>query len=146
MKLKLYYSVQNCGDGSAYPRLMESMELAAFDQAHMGDAWGEPCTGVITLESKTAIKCLEDVLTKEGYFIDQYVDGGNAGCQEFIDQFFPDGLPVFSVGTEDVVGMPDYLYNLVFVNGKQVGKVFRPVKDSGQVFEDLLNTWDVDRE
>lgn len=40
MKLKIFYSVQNGGDGSAYPKLMESKELAEFDQEYMDEGWG----------------------------------------------------------------------------------------------------------
>jgi hypothetical protein len=51
MKKEFYYSVQNGGDGSAYPSFMESMELAEWDQDNMSEGWGESCTGSITVSS-----------------------------------------------------------------------------------------------
>jgi len=36
MKFVIHYSVQNGGDGSAYPQFMESSKLAEWDQNHMG--------------------------------------------------------------------------------------------------------------
>lgn len=56
-KLTLYYSVQNGGDGSAYPQFMESLELAEWDQDHASEGWGESCTGSITLESDPPHHC-----------------------------------------------------------------------------------------
>lgn len=64
MKTKIYYSVENGGDGSAYPQLMESEELAEIDQEFMGEyGWAEPCTGWITIESETPIRVVDEVLT-----------------------------------------------------------------------------------
>ena len=63
--LILHYSVQNCGDGSAYPRFFESKELARFDQDNMDEGWGEPCTGDIVLKSDSPIICAEHVVTLE---------------------------------------------------------------------------------
>jgi len=76
MQRKIYYSVQNCGDGSAYPRLFESMELAELDQDMMDEGWGESCTGSITVESESPIAIVDEVTTiddmikdcKDGYF------------------------------------------------------------------------------
>ena len=56
MIIKIWYSVQNCGDGSAYPKLMESKELAELDQDTMDEGWGESCTGCITIESDSPVK------------------------------------------------------------------------------------------
>jgi len=53
--LTLYYSVQNGGDGSAYPAFFDSMELAELDQDTMDEGWGESCTGSIELESDSPI-------------------------------------------------------------------------------------------
>lgn len=63
--LTLYYSVQNCGDGSAYPRFFESAELARFDQDNMDEGWGEPCVGDIVLKSESPIVSGENVVTLE---------------------------------------------------------------------------------
>lgn len=142
MQLKLYYSVQNGGDGSAYPDFMESKELAEWDQDHMGDdRWGENCSGVITLESDSVIRCVDKkIVTKESYFLDKYCDTRNKKNKStFMAKFFPNGLPTFTVTTEKVKS-PDYLNNRIFVDGKQVGEAFRLIANSGKVFEDYLNS------
>lgn len=45
----IYYSVKNCGDGSAYPYFFESQELADLDQEFMDEGWGETCSGSLTV-------------------------------------------------------------------------------------------------
>lgn len=55
MITKIWYSVQNGGDGSAYPELMESEGLAEIDQEWMDEGWGEPCVGCIVVESTNPI-------------------------------------------------------------------------------------------
>ena len=65
MKKEIFYSIQNGGDGSAYPMFMESMELAELDQEHIIEGWGEPCTGSITMESDSEITVTKDVNTAE---------------------------------------------------------------------------------
>lgn len=102
MKLTLHYSVQNCGDGSAYPKFLESEELAEWDQDHMDEGWGEPCTGTITIEGDN-LTCTE-VETKEGYYLDLILDRDPMSeeereeAKEFKAKFFPNGLPRFTVG------------------------------------------------
>ena len=56
MKYKIWYSVQNGGDGSAYPRFMESEALCIIDQKYMDEGWAEDCTGCLVVESDTPIK------------------------------------------------------------------------------------------
>lgn len=56
MKFNLWYSVENCGDGSAYPKFMESEALCEIDQKYMDEGWGEDCTGCLVVESDTPIK------------------------------------------------------------------------------------------
>ncbi len=63
MKLKIWYSIQNGGDGSAYPRWMESEELAEWDQANMDEGWGEPCTGYIEVQADCKITVKEKLTT-----------------------------------------------------------------------------------
>lgn len=137
----LFYSVGNGGDGSAYPRFMESAELCEWDQDHMDDGWGESCTGSFVLKSESDILPVSEVRTKESYFIDRYLDGfyeKGGDAQEFIAQFFPNGLPEFTVATEET-GTKSYLYNNVFVDGRLVAKKFLSKECSGKKFEDLLN-------
>ena len=40
-KLTLWYSVQNGGDGSAYPSFFETKELAEWDQDNQDEGFGE---------------------------------------------------------------------------------------------------------
>ncbi len=56
MKTKIYYSVRNGGDGSAYPTFMESKELCELDQKFMPEGWGEPCIGYLEIEHEGPIK------------------------------------------------------------------------------------------
>lgn len=138
----LFYSVGNGGDGSAYPHFMESEELCEWDQEHMAEGWGEICTGSFTLKSESDIFPVDDVKTKEAYFIDRYLydlDEVNDEAQEFLTQFFPDGWPKVTVTTEGT-GNPLYLYNNVFVGERLVAKKFLEIGRSGKAFEKLLNS------
>jgi len=141
-KLELHYSVQNGGDGSAYPKFMSSKELAEYDQEHMDEGWGEPCTGSITLESESPITIKEDIETPEGYLVNLICNDSNQ-VDKFIQKFFPDGKPQFKVQLREVRNQKKdykYIYNDVFVNGHLVDKVFRVKEKSGQPFEDFLNS------
>ena len=134
---RIWYSVQNGGDGSAYPKFMESGELAEWDQEHMYEGWGESCTGSISIESNSEISC-KDIVSKEEYLI-EYMENEDDNLADFIDEFFPNGLPTFRVETEEAKGK--YLYNKVFINDEvYVCKVFRNKKDSGKKFEKMLNS------
>ncbi|MBT4207149.1 hypothetical protein HOE22_02265 [Candidatus Woesearchaeota archaeon] len=62
-KLRLHYSVESGGDGSAYPIFMESEELTQWHQNNMDEGWGEPCNGYIDLESESPIICKETITT-----------------------------------------------------------------------------------
>ena len=104
MELTIYYSVRNGGDGSAYPTFMESKELAEWDQDHLYEGWGESCTGSLTIQSDSPIT-VNAVETKEEYFVGRYLcnygwghmdDNGIDEMEEFIEVFFPDGLPIFN--------------------------------------------------
>lgn len=138
--LTLYYSVQNGGDGSAYPQFMESAELAEYDQENMDEGWGESCTGSIELESDSPITVKgKEVTTKESYLINMlnYTDFGGKHAR-FITQFFPNGLPIFRV--EEKKSCKKYSYNHVFVGNVEVAKVFKDKKESGAKFEEFLNS------
>jgi predicted nuclease of restriction endonuclease-like RecB superfamily len=63
MKTKIFYSIENCGDGSAYPIFMESEELCMIEQEFMDEGWGEPCIGHITIEHDTPIKIKNEIKT-----------------------------------------------------------------------------------
>lgn len=137
--LELHYSVRNGGDGSAYPHLMSSKELAQYDQDNMNEGWGESCLGSFTVESDSPIFIKDEVKTPEGYLIDLLSNGDGDGADKFIEEFFPDGKPKFKVKTRPT-GNEKYLYNDVFVDDKQVAKnIFRSIKDSGKAFEEFIN-------
>lgn len=95
-KLTLYYSVENCGDGSAYPRWFETEELAEWHQVHLDEGWGEPCTGSITVEGDN-LRCAK-LQSKEGYYLDLLFgyDPNMEDLEKFKAKFFPDGLPEFT--------------------------------------------------
>ena len=56
MITKVWYSVENGGDGSAYPKFVDSEELAELLQEQQYEGWGESCTGCLEIESKGPIK------------------------------------------------------------------------------------------
>ena len=129
MKLTVYYSVGNGGDGSAYPHISHEWRL------------GENCSGSFSFESDSPIKCLDDIVTKEKYYLDTYISRyGNIDedeKEEFVEQFFPNGLPYFTV----VERKSDKTYsnNDVYVDGVLVATLFENKNKSGAVLEKLLN-------
>lgn len=46
-KIVIWYSIQNGGDGSAYPTWYLTFEDADWDQDNMYEGWGEPCNGSV---------------------------------------------------------------------------------------------------
>jgi len=116
--------VDNGGDGSAYPRFFDTEELAAWHQDHLYEGWGESCTGEVVVEGDN-LSCPE-LQTKEGHYLDMLLDDEDE-VDEFVAQFFPDGLPEF------MVGIVDDRYYGVFFNGKLVHKHFAyPEKQTNQ--------------
>ena len=85
METKLFYSVQNGGDGSAYPIWFESMKLAELDQEYMDEGWGEPCDGYITVESETPITIKETVQTAQ-MVIDDIVEELGYGQSDYYEE------------------------------------------------------------
>ncbi|KKN98999.1 hypothetical protein LCGC14_0142440 [marine sediment metagenome] len=117
-KLIIYYSIEDCGDGSAYPRLFDTEELAEWNQNNLDQGWGEPCTGEIVVEGKN-MSCSE-LQTKEGFYLELLLEGyeNQEEVQKFKDAFFPEGLPKFTV---DII---DSLHYGIFVEGRIVHKSF----------------------
>ena len=136
--LTLHYSVQNGGDGSAYPRFMSSKELAEWDQDHMNEGWGEPCVGSITLESESPIRVKEEIETPETFLVKMLEDEEDPNLEEFIQKFFPKGKQVFTVKTRKT-NNEKYLYNDVFIEDNKVTTVFRSKEKSGEIFQKILN-------
>jgi hypothetical protein len=71
MKTKIWYSVRNGGDGSAYPIFMEFKEMTELDQAFMDEGWGEDCNGYIEIESDGSLIFIDDVLTLDQMIADE---------------------------------------------------------------------------
>jgi len=55
MITKIWYSIQNAGDGSAYATFMESEKLCEIDQKFCYESWAEECIGCLIIESKDPI-------------------------------------------------------------------------------------------
>jgi hypothetical protein len=88
MTKTIYYSVRNCGDGSASPIFFESMELAEWDQEHQYEGWGESCTGTIQLESDSEITVSRpDVRTVDETLADLF-DDDDDDLDDFINTFY----------------------------------------------------------
>jgi hypothetical protein len=97
-KKVIYYSIRNGGDGSAYPYFYESEELAEWDQEHLMEGWGESCTGSVTIESDSDLILVREVITIKEYFEEEYLTYYGFDIDiavEFVEQFFPEGLPKF---------------------------------------------------
>ncbi len=107
-KLTIFYSVQNGGDGSAYPQFMESKELAEWDQDHMDEGWGESCDGSLVVESDSQghMEC-NDTITAAAYYLEKMGDYDEEypweDKKDFEDTFFPNGIPelVVKIRPED---------------------------------------------
>ena len=60
-KVVIWYSIQNGGDGSAYPRWFASQSDADLDQEQMEEeGWGEPCIG--SIETFEGSDCHRDAI------------------------------------------------------------------------------------
>ena len=64
---KIWYSIYNCGDGSAGIEFLESKELSELAQEFLDDeaSWAEDCSGWIVLESESEIFMKNVTTTKE---------------------------------------------------------------------------------
>lgn len=126
-----YYSVTNGGDGSAYPHWYESQELADWDNDHQNEGWGETCTGSIEFTGEA----LFDIKTKEGYLIGLYINTSEEEddkFEEFKEEFFPDGLPEYTI---DIL---DKNYYGIYFNGKLVHKQFQY---PGETSTEKMQAW-----
>ena len=69
MITKVYYSVNNLGDGSAYPQFFESEKCSNFHQYLLneyGEGWGEDCVGELEIESDGPVK-IKRITTNKSY-------------------------------------------------------------------------------
>lgn len=131
--MKLYYSVQNAGDGSAYPRFMESAELTEWDQdKDRSNMWGEPCTGEIVLEGDNIKVTYPNIITKESYYydiyLDEYTERSEEERQEFINKFFSGKEPEkFEMPNPEIRNT--YKVYTVLINGVPAGDRWELIED-----------------
>ena len=98
MKKIIYYTVSNGGDGSAYPHFYDNEEVCEFDQEHMKEGWGEPCTGSLTITGENIE--VDGLGTTETYLVDLLTACGEdekAIFDEFVSQFYPNGFPILKI-------------------------------------------------
>ncbi len=96
--MKVYYSLVNCGDGSAYPKFFQTQHLAKYHQ----DIWeeeglGDSCDGELEIKGHNvtvpaALSAIQFLIEASDY-IDQY---NIEKIRGFIAEFFPKGLPKFT--------------------------------------------------
>lgn len=119
--MKVYYSVKNCGDGSAYPKFFQDEKVAEYHQeVWEEESWGEDCTGSLEIEGDNII--VPEAISATEFLIEatDYIDEYNIDkIKGFIATFFPEGLPTFTVATLD-----EHYYG-VYVDGDLVGKRFQ---------------------
>jgi len=145
MITKFYYSVQNGGDGSAYPKFMESSELAEWDQDHMDEGWGESCTGCLEVESfGNVAPTAEKVTTALGYLIDECRWSKMSDHAEFLQQFFPNGAPAFDVSKPPDADS-DYTYFSIIVDEKVAAKIFAKSSTSiAEIRQQVVDCFELD--
>ncbi len=120
-KHAVWYSVQNGGDGSAYPMFLSSQRLAEWDQSHMDEGWGESCTGSLIVEAEGEVN-FPEMLDEVGYWLHRTEDEHYEPWDlrdEYLWDFFSDGLPTFEVRIRS--GAP---YYDIFVDGVKKGECF----------------------
>lgn len=71
MRHKIWYSTQNGGDGSAYPRLVECKELGTLMQENDDEGWAEDCSGSIEIECEGPFKIIDSVWTVDNEIKEQ---------------------------------------------------------------------------
>lgn len=102
--MNIYYSVQNCGDGSAYPMFLTTSALARWDQDHMDEGWGESCDGSLKADWVDGTVTCPDAMDAISYWLHRTEHEGYEPWEyrdEFLAKFFPNGLPQFEVRIRD---------------------------------------------
>ena len=94
----IWGSIQNGGDGSAYPEWMESEKLAEWDQENVQKDWGESCVCSVTVSSDGPITIDTDLTTAEEYYWAEVKDNdwnnlSRFQVEDFEIEFFPNGVP-----------------------------------------------------
>jgi len=111
---KIYYSVSNGGDGSAYPVFFKTKRLADWHQENMVSGWGESCTGSLN------VSYVDDHIS---FFFDKIFDDIEyepETAKKYIAEFFPDGFPQFNLLPEP----NNDCYASVYLEEKVVGRFY----------------------
>ena len=87
MKYTIYYSVNNGGDGSAYPVFFLNQRCADIHQDLLNefcDGWGEDCTGEISFDTEGPVIFDKHVMTTADYIkeLEDDPDGYGSGEKE----------------------------------------------------------------
>ena len=96
----------------------------------MDEGWGESCDGNLTVLSDSDVVVVE-MMDEVGYWLNRTED---EDCEpweyrdEFLSEFFPDGLPQFEVRIRE-----DETYYDIYVGGDKKGERFAYNDDTGQV-------------
>lgn len=117
-ELTLYQSIRSGGDGSASAVLMESQELAEWDQEHQDEGWGEECIETIRLQSDSPIEIIDEVETALGYLLELLDYDPEDSIQEFVEQFFPNGIPEITVTQWNAPNNPKVKVLEIWADGK----------------------------
>jgi hypothetical protein len=72
MTRSIYYSVSNCGDGSAYPEFFYDQKCAEVHQGLMEEGWGESCTGSITIHTRDYVEG-QELLCSQASTTEEYL-------------------------------------------------------------------------
>jgi hypothetical protein len=84
----------------------------------MSEGWGESCTGSITLRSDSPIEVVDEIYTA-AYFLLNLIDYDGEDCiEEFVEEFFPNGFPEFSVISEPAAHNPKINVLKIYADGK----------------------------
>jgi hypothetical protein len=98
MITKIHYVIKDGADGSVYLELYESEKLAEFAESR-DEGWAEPAFGSIAISSESPVTIEgRQPITAIKYFFEEAIFGlDEAELADFINEFFPDGLPEFEV-------------------------------------------------
>ena len=105
-KVVVWYSIQNGGDGSAYPYWFLTEDHAERDQEDMDEGWGESCTGSVetfegsdihkkAIENSKKYEGKHEYLKKEDYYEARSVGtkAHSSKICEFCNKNIPKGTP-----------------------------------------------------
>lgn len=126
MNIKLFYSIQNCGDGSVYLRWWSSEELANWDEEHASEGWGESSIGSISISGDKIIHNI-NITTPEKYLFKKYYRTPEIleECKKFVKEIF-NNVKFSNVEVKII----DNNYYGIYINTQLVYKIFRYPEDN----------------